>query len=131
MLAPHRTRGTFACYRAHRRDDDPLTEPGDKDITAHVDFTGLTEAALRAGFEPAGFCDQHHFLVGAATHLLRTLDGRTDADAAKKLRALRSLLHPETMGRSFRAIAFRRNLDAATRLSGFQFARAGGCTRTG
>lgn len=123
ILAPHRTRGTFACFRAHRRDEDPLSDPGEKDITAHVDFTGLEEAGRAAGFEVAGICDQHHFLVGAASGLLHSLNGRTDPAAAKTLRTLRTLLHPETMGRQFKVIALRKKVAAPSALSGFQFAR--------
>ena len=51
LLSAHRTEGTFACYRAHRRDARPLEEPGEKDITAHVDFTALAETAREQDFK--------------------------------------------------------------------------------
>ena len=38
---PQRSGGTVMCHRAHRADSDPLGDPGEKDITAHVDFTGV------------------------------------------------------------------------------------------
>jgi len=122
LLAEHRHEGTFSCYSRHRRDARPLEEPGDKDITAHVDFTTLAEAAQNAGLEIAGFADQHHFMVGASQALLKTLEGRIDPEARKTLRALQSLLHPESMGTQFHYLAFAKNTGPAA-LSGFQFAR--------
>jgi SAM-dependent MidA family methyltransferase len=123
LLAAHRREGTFACYRGHRRDTRPLDEPGEKDITAHVDFTELAESALDAGFRIEGYTDQHHFLVGASEDLLKRLDGPPDSVSQKTLRSLGTLLHPETMGTQFRYLALSRAVDAAPRLSGFRFAR--------
>jgi SAM-dependent MidA family methyltransferase len=123
LLAPHRIEGTFACYQAHRRDDRPLDEPGQKDITAHVDFTSLAELALDAGFRIEGYTDQHHFLVGASEGLLKRLDGPPDSASQKTLRSLRTLLHPETMGTQFRYLALSKAVAIEPRLSGFRFAR--------
>jgi SAM-dependent MidA family methyltransferase len=123
LLAPHRTTGTFACYRAHRRDDQPLDEPGEKDITAHVDFTALAEVALDAGFRIEGYTDQHHFLVGASENLLKRLDHPPDSASKKTLRSLGTLLHPESMGTQFRYLALSKAVDTEPLLSGFRFAR--------
>jgi SAM-dependent MidA family methyltransferase len=122
LLAEHRTEGTLACYRGHRRDSDPLEAPGEKDITAHVDFSLLTRDASAAGWVLGNFADQHHFLVGAATSLLLAMDGTPpDAVGRKKLRSLRMLLNPETMGRQFHAILFSKGVSGVN-LSGFQHA---------
>jgi SAM-dependent MidA family methyltransferase len=122
LLAVHRTEGTLSCYRGHRRDSDPLEAPGDKDITAHVNFSLLAEDAAAAGWKFENLADQHHFLVGAATGLLLSLDGRPpDPASRKKLRSLQTLLHPEGMGRRFQAILFSRGISNVN-LSGFQHA---------
>ena len=42
---PQRVGGTLMCHRGHRADTNPLQSPGDKDITAHVDFTGIARPA--------------------------------------------------------------------------------------
>jgi SAM-dependent MidA family methyltransferase len=123
LYAPWRTAGTLSCYRSHRRDDDPLESPGEKDLTAHVDFTALAEAGLSAGLELAGFADQYHFLVGAGTPWLLDLEkaapsAQRDAD----LRALKSLLHPETMGTQFKYLALARDLAITPPLAGFRHA---------
>lgn len=124
LLAPHRGAGTLSCHANHRRDDNPLERPGEKDITAHVDFTALARDAVRSGFVLEGFADQHHFLVGAAAARLRGMDGAVPSPAVrKKLLQLRMLLHPESLGTQFHAILFSKESAAEARLSGFQFAR--------
>lgn len=124
LLAPHRSSGTLACYAAHQRDDDPFQFIGEKDITAHVDFTALAADLRGCGFEPSGYTDQHHFLVGAAERLLLSLDGQPPTPATlKKLRSLRTLLHPETMGVQFKVLLASKGVSAPT-ISGFRHARA-------
>ena len=46
---PQRDMGTLMCHRGHMADGDPLADLGQKDITAHVNFTGLALAAQEAG----------------------------------------------------------------------------------
>jgi SAM-dependent MidA family methyltransferase len=124
LHTPWRTTGTLSCYRAHRRDDDPLDAAGEKDITAHVDFTSLAQAGIAAGLDLAGFADQHHFMVGAATPLLLEMEAtpastRRDAD----FREIKTLLHPETMGTQFKYLALTRDIDLGIPLAGFRHAR--------
>ncbi len=121
LLQEDRVRGTFASFRAHRSDDRVLEDPGQKDLTAHVDFTALAEAGKEAGLMACGFCDQHHFLVGAATELLRSLDGQVPTEAnAKFLRALKALMHPEVMGTQFFAFCMTAGLQNPVALSAFR-----------
>lgn len=126
LLAPHRSGGTLACYAQHRRDAAPLENPGQKDITAHVDFSVLAQDATACELKLQGYTDQHHFLVGAATGLLKSLDGAAPTPSTLKiLRSLRTLLHPETMGTQFKSILFSKKAPLAKPLSGFQ--HAGDC----
>jgi len=60
---PQRVGGTLMCHRAHRADSDPLADVGLKDITAHVDFTGIALAAQDAGFDVIGYTSQANFLI--------------------------------------------------------------------
>jgi SAM-dependent MidA family methyltransferase len=129
LHAPWRTAGTLSGYRAHRRDDDPLDSPGEKDLTAHVDFTDLATAGLAAGLDLAGFTDQYHFLVGAASPLLPAMETAPASPARDRdLRALKMLLHPETMGTQFKYLALTRGIDLTTPLAGFRHARPAGPT---
>lgn len=120
LLEEHRREGTLRCYRNHRPDSLPLDAPGRKDITAHVNYSLLAKGADLAGWRLEKFTDQHHFLVGAATQMLRALEGSTNS---RKLRSLTTLLHPENMGRQFQAILFSNGVAPGTGLSGFRYAR--------
>ena len=66
---PQRHMGTLMCHRAHQADANPLADVGLKDITAHVNFTGIVlaaqEQALPAGqeWQLLGYTTQAHFLI--------------------------------------------------------------------
>ncbi|MGA0848723.1 MAG: class I SAM-dependent methyltransferase [Chthoniobacterales bacterium] len=119
---PARAAGTLAVYREHERLDDPLTDPGSRDLTAHVDFTAVARAAEQAGLSLAGFTDQHHALTALAAQTFPPMPGdRLSEEAAREMRALRQLLHPESMGTSFKFLALAKN--SAAPLTAFRFAR--------
>ena len=119
---PGRAAGTLAAYRGHQRADDPLAEPGAQDLTAHVDFTAVARAAAEAGLTLAGFTDQHHALTALAARTFPAMpETELSPEAAREMRALRQLLHPESMGTTFQFLALAKN--AADRPTAFQFAR--------
>ncbi len=108
-LEPRRAGGTLAAVRGHRRIDDPLANPGAQDLTSHVDFTHLAREARAAGLTIAGYGDQHHVLAALAARVFPGEAGSTQTTAElREFRALRLLLHPETMGRAFRFLALAR-----------------------
>jgi SAM-dependent MidA family methyltransferase len=120
---PERTGGTLSAYAAHRREPDPLDRPGEIDLTAHVDFTSLAEAAGPSGLEIVGFTDQHHFMVGLGrSHFSDELP--QGAAGERELRAFKTLMHPGLMGRSFHALGLAKGVNHAS-LAGFQFAADG------
>jgi SAM-dependent MidA family methyltransferase len=95
---PQRADGTLMCHRAHRADADPLTDVGAKDITAHVNFTGVALAAQQAGLEVLGYTSQGRFLLNAGV-----LDGLDDAPLAERAAVLK-LVHEHEMGELFKVI---------------------------
>jgi len=107
--APSRRTGTLRCYDAHRASEDPFASPGEQDITAHVDFTRVEEAAARAGLRCTRFTDQHHFLIEAARPWLLAMEGRVpDAATAKRIRQFQTLTHPSLMGQQFKVMELRK-----------------------
>ena len=98
------TGGTLMCHHAHRSDPDPLDRPGEKDITAHVDFTGIALAAQEAGLDVLGYTSQARFLINCG--LLDLLQG---ADA-RTLSAAQKLITEHEMGELFKVIALGRGL---------------------
>jgi SAM-dependent MidA family methyltransferase len=118
-FAPERHAGTLECYAGHTKGLDPLAKPGYCDLTAHVEFTSLAKAFLAAGMTVAGFTDQHHFLTGLVS---RAFAER--APSTEQARGLRTLLHPEMLGRAFQVLAMGRGAPEGG-LAGFRYARDG------
>jgi len=85
---------------------DPLADPGEVDITAHVDFAAFAAAAHGAGAVAHGPLPQGVFLqrLGFMTRaaMLARLDPRR---AQAQLAAAHRLTAPEAMGRLFKALA--------------------------
>ena len=96
---PQRHMGTLMCHRAHQSDDDPLCDVGDKDITAHVNFTGIALAAQEAGMEVLGYTSQGRFLINCGL-----LEVAEDAGAREKA-MLGKLVNEHEMGELFKVIA--------------------------
>ncbi len=101
---PQRTGGTLMCHRAHLCDTHPLLDVGDKDITAHVDFTALALAAQDGGLDVLGYTSQARFLINCGLpELLQGADARVQVPAHK-------LIAEHEMGELFKVIAFARGL---------------------
>ena len=94
--------GTLMCHQAHRSDGDPLQSIGLKDITAHVDFTGVALAAQDVGLQVLGYTSQAHFLLNNG--LLDLLKNATVADRAMA----QKLITEHEMGELFKVIALGR-----------------------
>jgi len=97
---PQRTGGTLMCHRAHRADTDPLADVGLKDITAHVDFTGIALAGQEAGFEVLGYTSQGRFLLNCGL-----VELMAEADLAARA-AAQKLVNEHEMGELFKVIGF-------------------------
>jgi NADH dehydrogenase [ubiquinone] 1 alpha subcomplex assembly factor 7 len=84
-----------------------LEAPGEADITAHVDFIALADAARAAGASAFGPVDQGELLARLGIHqraeALKRLASPIQADAIDK--ALNRLVAPDQMGRLFKGIA--------------------------
>lgn len=113
---PQRAAGTLLCHYRHRAHADPLLWPGLQDITAHVDFTALAEAASGAGLHVAGYTTQASFLIacGLMDLAAQSPDLRQRVEIAQQIK---KLTLPGGMGELFKAIAFTRALDVS--LQGF------------
>ncbi len=96
-----RTTGTLRTFSRHRAGEDPLDAPGEIDITAHVDFTGLAEDIDAVGGKVVRFEPQGRFITHVARPWLVEMEGRTDEAAKKELRAFQTLTHPGHLGSRF------------------------------
>ena len=114
---PQRHRGTLMCHYRHRAHDDALILVGLQDITAHVDFTAVGEAALAAGLSVRGYTGQANFLIGNG---LTELLAGTQGDARQQLTLaaqVKRLTMPGEMGELFKVMALARGWDGP--LQGF------------
>lgn len=95
---PQRTGGTLMCHRGHRADTDPLRDVGLKDITAHVNFTGVALAAQAAGLTVLGYTSQARFLMNCGI-----VDRMAALDEARRGMAARLITEHE-MGELFKVL---------------------------
>lgn len=104
---PQRHGGTLMCHHAHVADPDPLVNVGQKDITAHVNFTGIALAGQDAGLDVLGYTSQANFLFNCGLmDLLPPGDLRANAP-------VQMLVNEHEMGELFKVIGFARGGDAA------------------
>jgi SAM-dependent MidA family methyltransferase len=97
---PQRHMGTLMCHRAHQSDGDPLADLGLKDITAHVNFTGIALAAQEAGMDVLGYTSQGRFLFNCGLlDLARHAGPRENA-------MMQKLVNEHEMGELFKVLAF-------------------------
>lgn len=97
---PQRRGGTLMCHQAHQADPDPLVAVGDKDITAHVNFTGIALAGQDAGWVVLGYTSQANFLLNCG--IADLLHGASLGERAMAHR----LLAEHEMGELFKVIGF-------------------------
>lgn len=112
---PQRDEGTLMCHYRHRAHDDALILLGLQDITAHVDFTAVAEAALAAGLSVRGYTSQANFLLAnGLTELLAQTEGDTREQLALSAQVKR-LTMPGEMGEMFKVMALARGWEGPLR----------------
>jgi len=103
---PQRRTGTLMCHHRHRAHADPFAHPGEEDITAHVDFSALAEAALEAGARVLGYATQAQFLVNCGiTDVLEQANAENALHYAPIASQAQKLLSPAEMGELFKVLA--------------------------
>ncbi len=109
---PQRSAGTLMCHYRQRAHDDPLVWPGLQDITAHVDFTAVAEAADAAGLAVSGYTTQAHFLLDSGLDEYLQAAGPTDSVGYIRLaQQAKTLILPGEMGERFKCIGLTRALE--------------------
>jgi SAM-dependent MidA family methyltransferase len=97
---PERHMGTVMCHQAHKADPNPLEAVGLKDITAHVNFTGIALAGQDAGLQVLGYTSQARFLLN-----LGLAERMADSLLAERAQAMK-LISEHEMGELFKVIGF-------------------------
>jgi SAM-dependent MidA family methyltransferase len=97
---PERHMGTVMCHQAHQADPHPLASVGLKDITAHVNFTGIALAGQDAGLQVLGYTSQGRFLLnlGLAERMAQSV-------LVERAQAMK-LVSEHEMGELFKVLGF-------------------------
>ena len=96
LFSPARSAGSLVTIRNHQRVQDPLLDPGQLDLTAHVNFTELENLATECGFKNYGLTDFARGLTALAAPSLKENRNLTES----WIRNFRHLTHPSFFGQS-------------------------------
>lgn len=103
MVLAERPRGTLRAYRHHQHVDDVLANPGEQDITAHVNFGRIEAVGRAAGLTTDLLESQERFLTRIAADAWQPTASFGAWDA-RRTRQFQTLTHPAHLGRSFRVL---------------------------
>jgi SAM-dependent MidA family methyltransferase len=106
--------GTLTTFSGHRSAGPEsagapppwLREPGEHDITSHVDFSSVRAAAEQQGLQTLGFLDQTYFLLGLlqATGYQQSISNPQSVPG--NLKSLKTLIMPGGLGSTFKVMLF-------------------------
>jgi len=96
--------GTLLSYRRHQASDDVLCDPGDRDITAHVNFTALKDCGAECGLRLVREESLAAFLLraGETDQFASVLDAADQRESLRRRLQLKTLLFG--MGETFRVL---------------------------
>jgi SAM-dependent MidA family methyltransferase len=110
LISPQRQHGTLRGYYRHHPTSDLLANPGDQDLTAHVNFSALIAAGGVSGLRTETFETQAQFLTKILV-LAQKSEAAEQWDAAR-VRQFQTLTHPQHLGHSFRVLVQARQIIA-------------------
>jgi SAM-dependent MidA family methyltransferase len=96
--------GSLMSYEKHQARPDVLAEPGERDLTAHVNFTALEQRGRELGLQSLGLTTQAQLLlaIGEADHFEAALTASDGRESLQRRMQLKSLLFG--MGETFRVL---------------------------
>lgn len=100
LYHPDRHVGTLRCYRNHRSNLHPLDEPGDRDLTADVNFTAVGHAAEALGLVSHPLMNQSRYLTYCGREWL------LNSPSMSEIRQFQTLIHPSQFGNRFHVAEF-------------------------
>ncbi len=111
-LHPQRNSGTLMCHYRHHSHEEPFFLPGLQDITAHVNFSDIKQAAEKNQLKLNGYTTQAHFLLlGGLEELAQDFDLEDTIKFAETSRQIKKLTLPNEMGELFKVMLLSKNKD--------------------
>ena len=110
---PQRSMGTLIGHYRHHVVDDPFFWPGLMDLTCHVNFTAMAQAAVDNDLDLIGYTSQAHFLfnLGITEVLLAEHPDVNSKEYLQAASAMQKLVAPHEMGELFKVIAMGKGVD--------------------
>lgn len=103
---PNRIGGTLLAHYRHQASEDVFSNPGFRDITAHVDFSALAHCGGAYGLHSTGFMSQAAWLAQSPSvqgHI-EALAASPGAEAMTQMAQAKRLLLPSGMGEVFKLL---------------------------
>ena len=100
--------GSLMSYVKHQASEDVLANPGERDITAHVNFTGLEKRGEELGFSSSALQTQAMFLseIGRQDDFQAALEASSEAESLHLRMQLKTMLFG--LGETFRVLVQRK-----------------------
>ena len=93
---PERINGSMTCFKEGRKHNNPLHEPGQHDITAHVNWSKVAQLVQNHGLSVYGYTSQAMFMQACMRS--KMIDPCTD------LNTLKTLMYPGEMGETIKVM---------------------------
>ena len=103
FFVPLQKDGTLRGYCRHQITGDLLTQVGEQDLTASVNFTAIRNAGESAGLKSEPMRVQEQFLMEIFEKTFKQPDRFSEWNA-KRRRQFQTLVHPEHLGRHFQVL---------------------------
>jgi SAM-dependent MidA family methyltransferase len=105
--------GSGLAYRQHQVMEDLLADPGEQDLTAHVNFSQLVDAGKQNGLRLHQMVSQEKFLMqlGEPDEFHDVFsDCNSEAERQQRAQLLKTLILPQGMGTTFQVLQFRKGM---------------------
>ena len=103
LFSPGQPGGTLRAYSRHHTTGDVLANPGEQDLTAHVNFSTIQSTGEACGLQTEIFSTQAQFLTKVVEKIFKTPE-LFGGWSAKQGRQFQTLTHPEHLGHAFRVL---------------------------
>lgn len=110
LQEPFRFKGTLMSYFNHTNTEDVLKNPGNQDITSHVNFSALKHFGEKVGLKTAGYTSQMRFLINLG--IADKMNLGSGLEGIKNSLALKRLTMPDGMGERFKVLVQYKGLEA-------------------
>lgn len=112
LFSPRRMKGTYKCMHMHAVNENPYTNIGEQDITAHVDFSNMIRSGEALGMRTLKYTTQGQFLIDWGVLDIMARESGDGKQGSGGNRAIKNLFLPGSMGNSFKVLIQSKHVEA-------------------